>query len=440
MNDAGMLGDGTTALRMKATDVVGLHSGVVALAAGYDYTCARLLAGELRCWGDGDSGKLGNGVPVRRLAAVEVSGLGPGVAAISAAEHHACALNAMGGVACWGDNQSGELGDGTSLPHPLPVGVKGLDSGMKAVATGGEFSCAVTRGNEVLCWGWNGVGQLGDGTRTSRAVPGRVANGANIEMIALGSAHACGLRSNGGVVCWGFNAGGQLGDGGTETRLSPVAVVGLSAGMRAISAGTSHTCALTNTGGVKCWGQNIYGELGDGTTSNRLVPVDVTGLAAGVASIAVSESRTCALMESGVVKCWGADRLTPGDAGEFGAPVTAITAGGSHNCALMASGGMKCWGNNYYGQLGNGTDTNGEDPTDVVGFGSGVAMMEAGRTSTCAITEEGGAWCWGSNRYGQLGNGEAGYALTPQAVVDWPFGMPPGHMVRLPPVMPPHHR
>ncbi len=440
MNASGMLGDGTTESRMNAKAVVGLGSGVVGLAAGFDHTCARLLAGELRCWGSGDSGKLGNGVPVRRLTAVEVSGLGLDVAAISAAEHHACALNAKGGVACWGSNQSGELGDGTNRPHPRPIAVKGLDSGVKTVATAGAFSCAVTLGNQALCWGWNGRGQLGDGTFTSHAAPLPVARQANITTIALGGVHVCGVRVNGSVACWGDGSVGQLGNGGTESSLVPATVTGLSADVRAVAAGIFHTCALTNAGGVKCWGQNGHGELGDGTTSNRLVPTDVIGLGASVVAIAAGETHTCALLESAAVKCWGNDRLTPGDVLGLDSPVTAITAGGGHDCALTSAGGVKCWGGNYYGQLGDGTVVSSESPVDVLGLRSGVAMIAAGRTSTCAVTDEGSAWCWGSNLDGQLGNGEAGYALTPQAVVDWPFGMPPGHMVRLPPVMPPHRR
>ena len=233
-----------------------------------------------------------------------------------------------------------------------------------------------------------------------------------VAAIAAGDDHTCALTASGGVKCWGTNWSGQLGDGTTDDRLTPVDVSGLSSGVTAIAASRYHTCALTVSGGVMCWGA---GPLGDGTTDARLIPVDVSGLSSGVTAIAAGGNHTCALTASGGVKCWGENafgqlgdgtidaRLTPVDVSGLSSGVTAIAAGVSHTCALTVSGGVKCWGENGDGQLGNGTDYSRLTPVDVSGLSSGVVDIAAGWRHTCALTASGGVKCWGSNDYGQLG-------------------------------------
>ena len=198
--------------------------------------------------------------------------------------------------------------------------------------------------------------------------------------VSVGTGHTCALTLNGGVKCWGDNGYGQLGNGtSTATRLTPVDVIGLNEDVQAISLGWSHSCALTTHGGVKCWGENSFGQLGDGTSTNRLTPVEVIGLGGGV---------------------------------------HAISAGYTHACAVMASGSVKCWGYNFFGQLGDGSTTNRLTPVAVVDLAD--AAQEGCRrcaNHTCARVGNGSVRCWGSNYSGQLGDGTTTDHLTPVAVV-----------------------
>jgi hypothetical protein len=217
--------------------------------------------------------------------AVSVSGLESGVAAITAGGLHSCALMLTGGVNCWGFNEFGQLGDGTTTISATPVNVKGL-SGIAAVTTGNYHSCALTSGGGVKCWGANEVGQLGDGTSSNRSAPVDVAgltSGAAPPQsllratLAAGGRFTCAVTATGGAKCWGRNAFGQLGDGRAcgEDCPAPVNVSGLGSGVSAVAAGNVHACALMTSGTLKCWGANGAGQVGDGTTTERTTPVDV---------------------------------------------------------------------------------------------------------------------------------------------------------------------
>jgi hypothetical protein len=232
-----------------------------------------------------------------------------------------------------------------------------------------------------------------------------------------GGFFTCALTSAGGVRCWGDNEFGTLGDNsGVYLTTTPVDVEGLSGAVAEIAAGDFHACVRTQAGGVKCWGNNFYGQVGDGTTTNQRAPVDVSGLGSGVFAIAAGRWHSCAVIAGGA-RCWGENgagqlgdntltsRTTPVDVIGLGSNVTAIAAGDQHTCALTSGGGVKCWGSNFFGQLGDTTNTNRKMPVDVEGLGSGVIAIAAAGFFTCALTSSGAVKCWGWNEAGQLGGG-----------------------------------
>jgi alpha-tubulin suppressor-like RCC1 family protein len=181
-------------------------------------------------------------------------------------------------VQCWGVNASGQLGDGTTVGRLTPVPVTSLSSGVQAIAVGGLHSCALTTAGATQCWGSNVFGQLGDDTTISRTTPVPVIGlGSGVQAVAAGDTHTCAVTMTGALRCWGSNILGELGDGTTIQRLTPVAVTGSGSGVQAVAAGRHNTCALSTGGVVLCWGRNDAGQLGDGTQTQRSTPVVVLG-------------------------------------------------------------------------------------------------------------------------------------------------------------------
>jgi len=261
-----------------------------AVAAGDTHTCALTTTGGVKCWGENDYGQVGDGTSGNiRTTPIDVSGLTSGVAAVTAGWEHTCALTTAGGLRCWGRNPWGQLGDGTHWNYrTTPVDVSGLTSGVAAVtASTSNHTCALTTTGGLKWWGNNDNGQLGDGTTTERTTPVDVSGlTSGVAAVEAGGAHSCAVRTAVGVKCWGRNVYGQLGDGTTTERWTPVDVSGLTSGVAAVEAGGAHSCAVRTAVGVKCWGRNVYGQLGDGTTTERWTPVDVTGFAPPVGGIA----------------------------------------------------------------------------------------------------------------------------------------------------------
>ncbi len=370
-------------------------SGIISAAtisAGQGHSCAVTTTGAVRCWGLNDYGQLGNGTTTNSSVPVGVVGLGSGVVAVSTGWSYSCAVTTTGAVKCWGDNQYGELGDGTTTSSTVPVAVSGLSSGVAAVSTSlnsgmggstGAHSCAVTTAGAVMCWGTNTNGELGDGTTTDSLVPVAVSGlSSTAAQVSVNINFSCAVTTAGAAMCWGGNAVGTLGDGTTTDSLVPVGVTGLDTGVAAISAGFQFACVVTTTGAAKCWGWNGAGSLGDGTNTDSPVPVDVTGHGTVVA-ISAGWWRACALTTGGAVKCWGngIGSVPVGVVGLSSGAAT-VSTGQNLSCAVTTAGAAKCWGdnndtdNNKYGQLGDGTTTASSVPVYVVGFAAiGVAAV-----------------------------------------------------------------
>lgn len=339
--------------------------------------------------------------------------VGSASTALSAGTQFTCSVTPAGGAQCWGNNDSGQLGDGTSGNWRFTPGdVTGLTSGVSSVSAGGASACAIV-GGAIKCWGVGGGGRLGNNATTNRLSPVSVSNiSSGATEVSVGSTHACAIVS-GAAKCWGVGSNGQMGNGSnTLTNKVPVDVTGMSTGVTAISAGASETCAIKD-GGAYCWGAGVSGQLGNNGTADANTPQAVTGLGSEVSSISVGSSFACAV-KSGDVWCWGADNggqlgigatstdpyLVPQQAasGNF----TSVSAGKFHACALKSSGAVWCWGSNSNGQTGASEDGYPVlSATEVTGA-TGVTSITTGDAHTCAQKPT-GVLCWGYDEYGQLG-------------------------------------
>jgi len=309
--------------------------------------------------------------------------------AIAAGIAHTCAIMPQGGVQCWGNNDYGQLGDGTNRGSNLRVDVVGLQGGTTIVA-GGNHTCLLT-GTEVWCWGQNAKGQIGDGTTTDRNTPVRVLNGALD--ITAGYDYTCATLTNGQVMCWGNNNHGQLADGGKTNRTSPTLST-LVSGISNVDAGQTKTCGLTGTGLVRCLTSTTSQELGSLPNTNLDVAVNRFG------------TKIIALSSQGIPVEFLFNR--PKLISQLNS-ILDVDSGQNHICGLQSSGAVYCWGFNYYGQLGNNSTSRSSDPVLVSNL-SNAWQLAVGKYHACAMTtsnnpDDPGIYCWGLNTDGQLGDG-----------------------------------
>jgi hypothetical protein len=333
----------------------------------------------------GSAGSAGAAGMAGTAGAAGAAGGGLGCAvALAAGLHHSCAINSDSTLFCWGNNYEGALGDGTTVHKPSPVQVTALGTGVVQVSAGRGYSCARKIDGTLWCWGYNLDGVLGDGTKFDKPSPVQVsALGTSVAEVAAGASHTCARKTDGTLWCWGSNYLGQLGDGTSTDKSLPVQVVSLGASVLGVAAGGfstyGHACARTSDNSLWCWGCNYDGELGDGTGISHGTPVQLITL---------------------------------------GTDVVGVSARSYQTCAYKGNGTLWCWGLNTYGQLGDGT-TGGPGcggacklaPVQVASLGTNVVEAATGGYGyaghSCARLADGTVWCWGNNNDGQLGDGTA---------------------------------
>jgi Tol biopolymer transport system component/alpha-tubulin suppressor-like RCC1 family protein len=273
-NAYGQLGDGTTTNRATPTAVAG-DLTFTSLSAGEQQTCGVATGGTAYCWGRNTNGVLGDGTTTDHAAPAAVSGGLTFLSVSLAIGQHACGLTTGGQAYCWGRNTHGQLGDGSTTDRPAPVAVSGGLTFTMVTATANEHSCGVASGGAAYCWGWNNYGEVGDGTTTQRSVPVLVSGGLTFSSVSGGaSAFTCGRTTGGAAYCWGVNNVGQLGNGTTTSSTVPVPVSG-GLTFLVVNAGFAHVAAVATGGVGYAWGSNGQGQLGDGTTIGKSVPVPV---------------------------------------------------------------------------------------------------------------------------------------------------------------------
>lgn len=358
--------------------------GFTNIAAGYYSACA-VRSGALYCWGNNTNGTLGMGDNASRLTPTLVPGFETGVTDVSSNSVTACAVKS-GALYCWGENSSSQIGDGTNVTKNTPQAVSGMSSGVTKVSAGPSHSCAIKSGT-LYCWGYNGEGGVGVGLNLSPiSTPMAVSIPETVVDVATGANHTCAVTQDGKVYCWGDNLFGELGEGARYSLTRTPRHVTSITGATKVSAGFHYTCAIVNSS-LKCWGRDEESTLGDGNTDGfSLTPVDAIGM---------------------------------------GTDVTEVDGGLRSNACAIQNGATKCWGLALDGALGNGETVGALRPTPnyVIGIGSGATKISQGEMFGCAI-QNGHIKCWGQNNGGNLGNGNSsGNASVPVDVVEPPLLM-----------------
>lgn len=359
---------------------------------------------------------------------------------LDAGAYHTCGVTVGESLYCWGENSSGQIGDGTTANRSSPTRIGG-STAFRSVTVGSMHSCAVTSSGAGYCWGSNEFGQLGDGSTALRRSPVLVSGGLVLRRLEGGGSHTCGITTAGGAYCWGSNDAGQLGNGagpGSSPATTPSAISG-GITFASLSTGSRHTCGVAQGGVAYCWGSNDGGgQLGDGTSTSRGAPVAVGG-GRSFATLAAGSYHSCAVTTSGAGYCWGRNGSGPfGDA--FGAlgdgtrvdkwvPTAVVgghsfenvSAGGYNSCGITTAGVAYCWGNNSGDQLGSphGHDNPSETVPTAVRTTLTFKRVSLGALHTCGVTTAGGVLCWGSNSKGQLGDPARSNSYLP-APIRWP--------------------
>ncbi len=388
--------------------------GIKQMDMGQMFGCAVLENGEVYCWGENYFGQLGIGHSgAFRTVPSLVRGLPERAIMVSAGGYHfyggshACALLASGQVMCWGANYDGQLGNNTGGRSSTPVRVERLGGSAVSVSAGGVHTCALLEDGRVQCWGDNSAFQLGAPVGQSSYAPVTVPLHGQAIALSAGGAHTCAVLKGGDVWCWGDNRFGQLGDGTKLERTEPVRVQNLNGPAVDVAVGHVHSCALLHNGQVQCWGGNYYGQIGDGTNETRYAPTRVRNLPRGIIDVAAGGWRTCALTAGGEAFCWGKNGGGLGNGSmapsslpvsvmrPYGVLFTQMSVGYGVTCGISQDKTAFCWGTNFKGQLGTGWPLEHDIPLPVSDIPDTVRNMDTSPSHACAVLQNGETWCWG---------------------------------------------
>jgi alpha-tubulin suppressor-like RCC1 family protein len=350
------------------------------------------------------------------------------VETLSAGAGHTCYVNSHGTAYCWGSNSNGELGNGTTNDSPQPSAVRG--SLFVSISAGFGHTCAVTASATALCWGDNGEGELGSDVGEGSRSPVAVSGGLKFAAVSAGFNHSCGLATNGAAYCWGDNEYGELGTGNKAASTEPVPVMG-GHRFRTVRAGVLFSCGITAAGDAYCWGLDSRGQLGNDSKNDRSVPVLVSG-GHHFVSLATGDGHVCGVTAQGKGYCWGDNEY-----GQLGngtntpslapAPVAGdltfedLSAGKTFSCGVTREGVAHCWGWGDDAVVATEADASANVPAPVIGSrGLVFKSVTTGQVHACGLTTGGEVYCWGTNKYGQLGNGSKDDSARPVAVAAQP--------------------
>lgn len=401
-SEVGRLGHPLIASSSAGPQEVYGSQGFTALALGQNHSCAIGNDGSVKCWGDGQSGQLGNGEAADAYLPVP--------SAIRSAEFIAsggtrtCAVLAGGRLSCWGNGKlSPEL---VRLPERIFSNDSASTSGPLTIGAGTDFSCGIFDSGKVACWGSGDMSTLGTASSpVPRSPPIWVAGIEGASGITTGHTHTCAILADSTVSCWGID--------GTGRMTSPTQIAGIRHAVE-VSSLVLHTCALDERGAVYCWGRNSHGETGVPASDSPVAAGTSVTLPGPAISISAGHHHSCAVIQNGDVYCWGANtnhqlngKATPSAShvpqkvDGIGAAV-AVAASEKHTCALLDDSTVWCWGEPDSGRLGSGLAGNSHDPVMTSGL-TDVVDISAGRMHTCALRRDQTVWCWGSNEFQQLG-------------------------------------
>lgn len=371
-----------------------LPSPFASVAAGLLHSCGLLSDGTAFCWGDNEFGQLGDGTQSTRTSPVAVAG-SVKFTMLSPGGGHTCGISTTGATYCWGLNLNGQLGDATHSDRPTPAPVNAGTTWI-TLSSGGSYTCGIAADSTAYCWGWNQYGQLGDSTNIDQPSPVSVQGGYKFVAISASSFHSCALTAGGQAYCWGSNDYGELGTGDKTPSIAPVLVQGGIA-FRSIQAGYYHTCGLAVDGTAYCWGQNQYGQLGIGDSLSGQDQSQPTAVAGGMAwsELDAGAYFTCGVEQgSAAAYCWGIN-----SSGQLGVDVTGV-------CTDQSGGTSQC-----------------TPSPAAVGGGLTFGSISAATQHTCGLTLDHVAYCWGLDSDGQLGDGQQGATVfqnTPVKVAGQP--------------------